>query len=134
MRESLINKSDLPASARITSPAISLVRARTVSVTFRVTFPASGAGNCTGEVFYSADGLNFDTIPFGTVTITLTAGAAVQLTAVVVPPEHGQLKFAVLNSNANPVTDVRAWYSVQSWEATDKTPAVGTLERNYGDL
>ena len=96
--------------------SISLVRARTLSVTLRCTFNAAATGNANLMVYYSPDGENFDTTEYGKFTVAVSAGNSRQESAYVIMPEHGFVKFAVKNNDATQtLTAIRVWYSIQSW-------------------
>ncbi|MCK5504549.1 MAG: hypothetical protein KAJ10_05275 [Thermodesulfovibrionia bacterium] len=107
----------IAASGRNQIPGnIPLVRARTLSVTVQMTFGGSIDADATAELYYAPDEDNWDTLTYCTQTITFTAGAFVQKTFIVDPPEHGQMIIKVLNgSQSDTITDIRAWYSIQSW-------------------
>jgi len=105
------------ASGRSQIPgSIPLVRARTLSITTRMTFGASIDADAVVEVYYSPDGERWDTLTYATQAVTFTAGGTVQKTFIVDPPEHGHMCIKVLNgSQADTITDVICWYSIQSW-------------------
>jgi len=112
----LVNVASVSASGRVYSQGIPLVRARGLSVTGRVTFHSSATAGADIEVYYSPDGKNWDTDPFGTDSITVTAGATKQSTSYIVAPEHGYVKFAVKNNDTGyALTNVMLWYTIQSW-------------------
>lgn len=95
---------------------IPLVRARTLSVTVRMTMGASIDANATINVYYSPDGNNWDTLAYATQAVAFTAGETVQKTFIVDPPEHGHLIVKVENgSQSDTITNVIGWYSIQSW-------------------
>jgi len=110
----------IAASGRNQIPgSIPFVRARTLSITARMTFGASINADATIEIYYSPDCDMWDTIPYATQAVTYTAGGTVQKTFIVDPPEHGHLSIWILNgSDQDTITDIRAWYSIQSWGAT----------------
>lgn len=107
----------IAASAREQIPgAIPFVRARTLSVTVRMTMGASIDADATIELYYSPDGEMWDTLPYAAQGVTYTASGTVQKTFIVDPPEHGHMIIKVLNgSSADTITDIRAWFSIQSW-------------------
>ena len=111
----------IAASGRNQIPgAIPLIRARTLSVTVRMTFGASIDADATIEVYYSPDGENWDTLTYATQAVAFTVSTTVQKTVIIDPPEHGHICIKVLNgSDADTITDVIAWYSIQSYAATD---------------
>jgi len=110
----------IAASSRAQIPgSIPFVRARTLTVTARMTFGAGVDEDATVELYYSPDGEMWDTIIYANQAVTYTAAGTVQKTFIVDPPEHGHLSIWILNgSDQDTITDVRAWYSIQSWGAT----------------
>lgn len=115
----------IAASGRGQVPgSIPLIRARTLTVTARMTFGASIDADATIEIYYSPDGTNWDTLTYTTYAVTYTSGGTVQQTIIIDPPEHGHIAVKILNgSSADTLTDVVAWYSIQSyydWPAQSK--------------
>jgi hypothetical protein len=99
------------------SSLIKLFKARTVSLTVRLTCGASLDVNPTVNVYYLPDENNRDTIPYTSFTLTNSAGNTIQRTVLIDPPEHGSFCITITNgSSADSITNVKAWYSVQSWE------------------
>jgi hypothetical protein len=95
---------------------IQLVRARTVTLTVQLTCGGGLTADPEIDVLYSPDGRVWDTIPFTYFTLAFTAGAKIQRTMILDPPEHGYLRLSVLNKSAADVlTDVNIWYGIQSW-------------------
>jgi hypothetical protein len=127
-------KSSIAASGSATSPGhLPLVRARTITITVRLTCGASLDADPTVEVFYSPDGTNVDTVPYSNWDITYTAGSTVQYTSIVDPPEHGFLSMKVVNnSSADTLTDVKVWYSIQAY-ALRAALERGTIIRDVGE-
>ena len=113
--------------------SIDLVKARTVSITVRGTFNASAQSGATLNVYYSPDGNNFDTVPYATEAINLSAGSTVQETVIIDPPEHGWLIAEVVNdSSSYTLTNVKVWYTVQSYEWYNG-PSRGSLKADTGE-
>ena len=95
---------------------INLVRARTLSFTVRLTCGASLNADPEVDLFFSPDGQNWDSIPYTSFTMTFTASTTIQKTVIIDPPEHGYVRFAVVNkSSAGQLTNVVSWLSIQSW-------------------
>ena len=107
----------IAASGREQIPGtVPLVRARTLSCTVRMTFGAAINANATIEVYYSPDGNNWDNLTYAAQAVVFTAGATRQQSFIIDPPEHGHIIFKVLNgSQADVITNVIGWYSIQSW-------------------
>jgi len=98
------------------SGVIPLVRARTLSITTRLTCGGSIDADPQMDLFYSPDGQNWDTVAYTTWTMTFTASGTIQKTAIIDPPEHGAFRVKVTNKSAADVlTDVNVWYSIQAW-------------------
>ena len=110
----------IAASGRDQIPGqIPFVRARTLSITIRLTCGAQLDADAIAELYYSPDGNKWDTIPYATQAITFTAGGTVQKTFIVDPPEHGHMVIKILNgSSGDTITNAIGWYSIQSWGAT----------------
>lgn len=117
MQKPLGRIESIAASGRTQIPgSIPLVRARTLSVTARMTFGASIDADAVVEVYYSPDGNKWDTIVYTSFALAFTVGTTKQRTVSVDVPEHGHICIKVLNgSDADTLTDVICWYSIQSW-------------------
>jgi len=112
----LIEESIPPTGVVYTSPIV-LTRARTVSLTCRVTYDPGATARVVVRVFFSPDGSNWDTEPLDYIDITLTAGATVQQTDLIAIPEHGWIKIGIFNLDTTvAATNVRLWYTIQSWK------------------
>lgn len=62
---------------------------RTLAITARTKYNASGTLALRINIYFSPDGINFDTIPYTYFDITVTAGAVCQRTCIIDTPEHG---------------------------------------------
>ena len=99
---------------------IPLVRARTLSITTRLTFGASIDADAVVYIYYSPDGNKWDTYCLTSWGITFDTSATEQITKILDVPEHGHIQIKVTNgSDADTLTDIVAWYSIQSWAETD---------------
>jgi len=95
---------------------IQLVRARTLSITVRLTFDAASDTDAVVNIYYSPDGNNWDTEVYATFTIADTASTTKQKTAIIDPPEHGYIRVQIYNaSQAKTFTNVKLSYTIQSW-------------------
>lgn len=105
------------ASATVDLPgSISLIRARTLSITADVKYGASQDADAIIKVYYSPDGKNWDDLVYTSFAVTFTVSVNVQRTVTISVPEHGYLAFKVYNSSsADAIEGVRYWYSLQSW-------------------
>ena len=121
MRTPWFNIGNLAIGGTVNSTSsIPLVRARTFSITLRMTFDAAADTDATVYAYYSPDGNNWDTINFATWAITFGVSATVQRTVIIDPPEHGYLRIAIYNSSqAQAISRISAWYTIQSWESVE---------------
>ena len=121
MQKPLGRIESIAASGTIQVPGtIPLVRARTLSVTTRLNFEASIDADATVYVYYSPDGNRWDTLPLTSWAITFTVSTTKQITKILDVPEHGHIMIKVTNgSDADTLTNVIVWYSIQSWAATE---------------
>lgn len=118
MRKPFSIHSSITASGTVVGEkTIPLVRARTVSLTVRLTFGASIDADTTVYLYYSPDGNNWDTIAYTSFVIAYTASATKQRTCLIDVPEHGSIMVKVTNgSSADTISNVQMWYTIQSWE------------------
>lgn len=109
-------ENSLPASGKIRTSSITLNKARTVSVTLQCTYNASASREAQINAYYSPDGTNWDTEPFSSQLLLLSAGNEVQETLKIDPPEHGYMVFEVENiDSSQTLTAIKLWYSVERW-------------------
>ena len=99
--------------------AIECYRARVLTATVRLTFNASATAGAVLSVLTSPDKENWDTEAYGSGTITLSAGNTVQKTFIIDPPEEGQVKLKVTNSDTTyTVTGVKVWFTLNRFPST----------------
>lgn len=117
MQKPLGRIDDIAASGTVQVPGtIPLVRARTLSITTRLTFDGTVDADTTVYVYYSPDGNKWDTIALTSWGITFTVSTTKQITKILDVPEHGHIMIKVTNgSDAGALSDVIVWYSIQSW-------------------
>jgi len=110
-----------PASGTVPAEStIPLVRARTLSITTRLTFAAQIDADAVVSVYYSPDGNNWDTIALTSWAIAFTVSVTKQVTKVIDVPEHGYIWVKVANgSAAAAITNIVLWYTIQSWDEID---------------
>ena len=94
---------NIAASKTINAGLFELQNLRTLSVTFKATYNASGTDAATLEVYYSPDGESWDTVVFDSWNLDLTAGSEVQETKHYSSPEHGFLMFKIKNNDAKDI-------------------------------
>ena len=121
MQKPLGRIDDIAASGTDQVPGvIPLVRARTLSITTRLTFGQSIDADAVVKIYYSPDGNKWDTLDLTSWGITFTVSTTKQITKILDVPEHGHIMIKVTNgSDADTLTDVIVWYSIQSWAATE---------------
>lgn len=114
----------LAASGTIRSRGtIQLVHARLLSVTGRCTYNASATGAVSVHIYYSPDGKHWDTTPYASYQILITAGTTVQRTAPIDVPEHGFIRVDVANADATyAATNLKVWYSISSYPERGLAP------------
>ena len=112
----------LPVSGKKRGRAIKCDLARTLLLTGRCTYNASGTLAMRVNLYFSPDGNNFDTVPYTYFDITITAGADVQRSVIVDPPENGYLVPEVENlDTAYTITNFIVWTNVANyWEDIHK--------------
>ena len=118
MRSPWCQLGTIPAGGSVWSKgSIPLVRARTVTLTARVTFAALANAAVTMNVYFSPDGNNWDTTPYAVLGIPFTVSATIQRTLLLDPPEHGYLRVELANGDqTRAVTIAMLWYTIQSWD------------------
>lgn len=120
----------IPAAGKRRTRDIVLTEARTLTLTCRCTYNGSATKGARVNVLSSPDGKNFDTVPMDFFDIDLTTSATIQETAMVAIPEHGWIKVEVENLDAaQTVTDVKLWYTIQSWPPGGKLQRGGELNK-----
>ena len=119
----------VPIGARVPAQrTIPLVRARTLSITVKLTFVAASDTDALVELYYSPDGNTWDTLVYTSFVIAHTASTTKQRTVVIDPPEHGYMWVMVYNaSQAKTFTHVQMWYTIQSWDEV----GASTMEHPY---
>jgi hypothetical protein len=117
MRNPWFIEPSIAASTTKQSPgSFPLIRARTVSITVRLTCGAALNADPVVNVYYSPDAETFDTAAFATFTMARSAGNVIQATKQIDPPEHGFFAISIQNASAaDVITAVKTWYSIQSW-------------------
>ena len=117
MEKPMYTHGEIAASVSLVIPGtIPLIRARTLTITYRALCGSSLDANPKVELFYSPDGNNWDSIAYTSWTVTYSAGASIQRTMIIDPPEHGYIMAQVTNqSSADVITNGRLWYTIQSY-------------------
>lgn len=111
------SKAILNASQTYKFSVITLDKTRTVGITAKTTYNASGTGSLRVNLYYSPDGINFDTIAYTYFDVTITAATTQQRTAIVDIPEIGYMQIAIQNLDATYTqTNVQAWVTQEKWE------------------
>jgi len=95
--------------------AIILKKARTLTITTRVKYAAGADVSLVTRLYYITEDGMPDTVPYTTISITVTADAEIQRTLLVDPPEDGMLLPELYNGDDIATGRVRVWYSLQRW-------------------
>jgi len=113
-----ITKASLAPSASVRGKAIDCDLARLLTVTIRNTYNAAGTDSAKVSFLFTPDGTHFDTIAYTSFENTITAGAKVQQTVIVDPPETGYIVPVVTNQDAvHPITRLKVWTNISKyWE------------------
>lgn len=109
----LLRTSSLPASATAQAGLIDCRNLKAIALTGRATFDASATGNVTVCMFFSPDGVNYDTTAFSTLTLTCVQSGTVQKTAITEVPDTGWVRVNVINGDSSYAqTAVAVWAAV----------------------
>lgn len=124
----------VPASRTASATGtIPLVRARTLSITTRLTFGGQIDADAIVSIYYSPDGNSWDTIALTSWAIAFTVATTKQVTKVIDVPEHGYIWVRVANgSSADVITNLTLWYTIQSWDEIDATMRLELYEKVLG--
>lgn len=107
------NIASLGASAEQSCGLLDCRNARTVSLSCRGTYNGSATETIRVNCYFSADGVNYDTIPYAYFDVDLTAGSACQETHVIDTPEHGYMEVKVENIDSTyAATNVFVWSTI----------------------
>ena len=117
-----IHKLTIPASGKFRGRVIECDLARSLTVTGRCTYNASGTVGMKVNLYYSPDGDHFDTVAYTSFVVDLTAGATVQESSIIDPPETGYMSLEVENQDTvYTLTDVYLWVNASRyWEDLHK--------------
>lgn len=133
MQEPIEVWSSIPAGKRRYTKPIPLVRTRTLWVFGACTFHGSATKGATIEVYFSPDGSEWANPASATIDIALSAGNRRTKDAYVVCPEHGYVRFAMLNNDsAQALTDAKLWYSIQSYPG-EPQQSKGSVLKDEGE-
>lgn len=94
---------------------IILKKARTLTVTTRVKYESGADVSLVTRLYYVTEKGTHDTVPYTSISITVTADATVQRTLLVDPPENGGMMIKVYNGDNIATGRVRVSYSLQRW-------------------
>jgi hypothetical protein len=88
---------------------------RTCVITARLTYNASSSAAAKVNIYFSPDGEHWDTVPYLTFDINLSAGEAVQESHTCDMPESGFAKAEIVNGSAHVLTELNMWVVKRSW-------------------
>lgn len=107
----------LNASGKINVGSVNTKKTRSLSITARVTYNASATSGVKVNTYFSADGHDFDTVPYTFFTIDLTADSVVQETHLIDVPENGMLRIELENVDSTyTATDITVWITEVKYE------------------
>jgi len=99
------------------SQSIALVKARTMSLTCRLTCGAALNADPTVQLYTSPDGEDWDTETYTDFDLAHTASATIQRTALIDVPEDGYILANVLNNSAaDTLEKVTLWYTLEDYQ------------------
>lgn len=104
--------SSLAASGTYELGVIDLTLMRDFCLSFRATYhaSASGTGALRVNLYYSPDGVNYDTVPYTYYDVTVNPGETVQRTVNIDVPPMGYLKTVVSNQDTTyAITSIMGW-------------------------
>lgn len=122
----LLTIASLGASGKQEGGTVDIITARTLVVSARATYNASATLGLRVHLLFSPDGINWDTVDYAVFDLDLAAGATVQETHIVDPPETGYMTFKVENlDTVYAATNVKLWAQATKWPAEEmKVPAM----------
>ncbi len=93
---------------------VKLYRLETFSITTRVTYHGSATAAIRLNMYFSPDGMNYDTVPYAYYDINVTAGGTIQETKLVDSPEQGSFKITVQNLDSTyAATIIKVWTNLE---------------------
>ena len=96
---------------------VDVEKCRTLTITCRVTYNGSAANPVNVNLYYSPTGERFDTYPYDSIEIPLSAGETVQKTVNVDVPEDGQMQISIENLDGSvSATNVKVWVAIVRWD------------------
>lgn len=97
---SMISIPVLAASQEKRSVVIELEKIRTLTVTARVSYNSEATVGATINLYFSPDGINWDTVAYAFFLINLTVGETVQETHNIDAPESGYMSVEISNGDS----------------------------------
>lgn len=90
-------------------------KVRTAVITCRLTYGSSSSSGAVLNLYYSPDGENWDTVPYLSYTINLTASGTIQESKILDVPEVGYLKAELVNGAGDTSTEAFIWVTKRRW-------------------
>lgn len=111
-------EASLSSSSKKVVGHLDIDNARTVTITCKATTNASATSGIKINVYYSPTGerADWDTVPYATFDLNLTAGSNTQETKIFDMPELGELKIEIENLDSTyAATLIHVWSSLKRW-------------------
>lgn len=117
--ERMFEIATINASQTVSCGIINCDNTRTATFSARGTYNASATVGMTVNLYYSPDGEHYDTVPYSSFTVDLTAGSTIQESHIFDLPEHGFVHVKIANGDTTyTVTVVSLFYTVARWGDT----------------
>lgn len=111
--KTVLRQDSLAAAGTAGGDITNLEDATSLALTGRVTYNGSSVVGVTVRVYYSPDGRNFDTVPYTSFVIDLTAGSTIQETHLLDVPKKGYFTYKVYNGEqSETATNVELWATI----------------------
>ena len=111
----VVDTVSIAPQARVDSNVVNITGCKNVTFTVRVTYPIGQTGKPTMRVYFSPDGINWDTYLLWGWNMDVYAGETSQYSIRQNMPGHGFCFLRIMNLEKNiplPLTNVQAWMTV----------------------
>jgi hypothetical protein len=127
--------SSLAVSTEMPLKEVNLSLFRDFTIAAKASYAAGTTSACRVLLYWSPDGVNYDTVAYAYFDITLTANTTVQESHSIDMPPSGYMRISVKNQDSGQVnTAVQLWMSYARWGdeylSLDKTK----IRRELGEL
>lgn len=112
----MLNAPTMAASTVRSAGNLDCRTVRTATITCSVDFADAGDTDFLVSLYFSPDGVHYDTISYAPFELAVDAGETVQRTMLINMPEHGYMEVKVTNQDdANAVSNVMVWPTIVKW-------------------